>query len=65
MSVGMDKMFQDEVTKQKLKKKGKTGKLSQDEIKNLSTDELFSYIENQGKKLKQSNENKELDLNAL
>lgn len=32
------------------KKKGKSGgKLSQEEIKNLSTDELLSYIESEGK----------------
>jgi hypothetical protein len=32
------------------KKKGKNGgKLSQEEIKNLSTDELLSYIESEGK----------------
>ena len=33
------------------RKKGQKGKLSQEEIKNLSTDELLSYIENEGKKL--------------
>jgi hypothetical protein len=38
------------------KKKGKSGgKLSQDEIKNLSTDELLSYIESEGKAKKQGN----------
>ena len=38
------------------KKKGKGGgKLSQDEIKNLSTDELLSYIESEGKAKKQAN----------
>jgi hypothetical protein len=51
--LGMEKMLQDEQNKLKMKKKAKAGgKLSHDEIRNLSTDELFSYIENQGKKLK-------------
>ena len=37
------------------KKKGKNGaKLSQEEIKNLSTDELLSYIQNEGMKYKNS-----------
>lgn len=31
-------------------KRKKRGKLSQEEIKNLSTDELLSYIENEGKR---------------
>jgi hypothetical protein len=35
------------------KKKGKSGaKLSQEEINNLSTDELLSYIQNEGKGMK-------------
>jgi hypothetical protein len=38
------------------KKKGKSGaKLSQEEINNLSTDELLSYIQNEGKGLKYKN----------
>lgn len=40
-------------------KKGKGSKLSHEEIRNLSTEELFSYIENEGKKLKQEKEQQE------
>ena len=41
--------------KKRKPKKGKNGgKLSHEEIRNLSTEELFSYIENEGKKLKQA-----------
>ena len=40
------------------RKKGK-GKLSQEEIKNLSTDELLSYIENEGKRKQEEAENDE------
>ena len=40
-------------------KKKKKSKLSQEEIKNLSTDELLSYIENEGKKLGSDNEGNE------
>ena len=55
----LDKAFADEIRNHKVKKKAKAGgKLSQNEISNLSTDELFTYIENQGKKQKQSAENK-------
>ena len=38
-------------------KKKKKSKLSQEEIKNLSTDELLSYIENEGKRKSIENEN--------
>ncbi len=42
-------------SKKSTKKKGKNGaKLSQEEIKNLSTDELLSYIQNEGMKYKNS-----------
>ena len=41
--------------KQKKNKKGKSGgKLTQDQIRNLSTEELLSYIESQDKKNKAS-----------
>ena len=44
--------------KRKPSKKGKSGgKLSHEQIRNLSTEELFSYIENEGKKLKQAAQN--------
>ena len=40
------------MSNKKKKVKGQS-KLSQDEIKNLSTDELLSYIESEGKAKKQ------------
>jgi len=46
----------DDENKTKKKKTKSGGKLSHEQIRNLSTEELFSYIENEGKKLKSAQE---------
>jgi len=48
----MDSAQNDDLKNLKQKKSKNGGKLSHEEIRNLSTEELFSYIENEGKKLK-------------